>query len=112
MEQKKLTSERARELGRRSGAARRARRTLRETFQSLLPVLIENDDTRRMAEQVQELTPQMSVQQAIGLATAIQAVGGNLKAVEFIRDTIGEKPNDKRPPEEAQDLEIRITGVD
>ncbi len=73
------TSEEAREIGRKggiaSGKARRERKTLREE----LLLLLEKGDT----------------QEKISLAMIKEALDGNTKAFEVIRDTIGEKPIDK-----------------
>ena len=73
---KKLTSEEAREIGRKGGKKsvekRRERRALRE---ELLLLLQTNN-----------------YQEKISLAMLNEAVNGNVKAFEVIRDTIGEKP--------------------
>lgn len=61
--------------GRASGAARRARKTLREELLALL-----SDG---------------NTQERISLAMIAKAEGGSEKAFEVIRDTIGEKPSDE-----------------
>lgn len=61
--------------GKASGKARRARKTLKE---ELLLLLSQNDTQNRMS-----------------LAIIEQALSGNVKAFESIRDTIGEKPVEK-----------------
>lgn len=79
------TSEEAREAGRKGGKksvqVRRERKTLRE---ELLKLLMEEvpgkNGTSRPA------------QEAISTALMKQAISGNIKAFEVIRDTIGEKP--------------------
>ena len=72
------TKEEARERGRNggiaSGKARKARKTLKEELLALL----EAGDT----------------QKNISLAMIQQALDGNTKAFEVIRDTVGEKPVD------------------
>lgn len=72
------TEEEQREIrakgGRASGAARRARKTLRE---ELLALLAEGDTQKR-----------------ISLAIIAKAENGSERAWELIRDTIGEKPTD------------------
>lgn len=67
--------ERARKAGRASGAARRARKTLRE---ELLALLSDGDTQAR-----------------ISLAMIAKAEGGSERAFEVIRDTIGEKPSEE-----------------
>ena len=62
-----------------SGKVRAERKTLSEELKALLSV--KNDDGLKTA-------------QKITLALIEQAVNGNVKAFEVIRDTIGEKPKD------------------
>lgn len=80
--------EEARELGRKggikSGEVRRARKTLREELLDLLTEDITDKNGRRM-----------QTQKAISASMVKQALTGNTKAYEIIRDTIGEKPIDK-----------------
>ncbi len=61
--------------GKASGKARKERKVLREE----LLLLLSKDDT----------------QEKVSLALIKQALDGNTKAFEVIRDTIGEKPVDK-----------------
>ncbi len=61
--------------GKASGKARKERKALREE----LLLLLSKDDT----------------QEKVSLALIKQALDGNTKAFEVIRDTIGEKPVDK-----------------
>lgn len=73
------TTEEQREIARKggiaSGKARRERKTLKEE----LLLLLEKGDT----------------QEKVSLALIQQALDGNTKAFEVIRDSIGEKPTDK-----------------
>ena len=90
------TSERSkrevREIGRKggiaSGEARRKRKTLKE---ELLLLLEEQDRQERMS-----------------LSLLQQALDGNTKAFEIIRDTIGEKPKEKIEAEVDSKVEIRV----
>lgn len=78
----------ARELGRKGGLksaeVRAARKTLREELTILLTEKITDKNGR-----------QMETQKAISTSLIKQALSGNTKAFEIIRDTIGEKPIDK-----------------
>ena len=67
-----------------SGAARRARKTLREELLALLaePVTDKKGNSR-------------PAQTAMSASLLRQAMTGNTKAFEIIRDTIGEKPVEK-----------------
>lgn len=100
--------EEARELGRKggvkSGEARRARKTLREELEILLMQDITDKNGRQMKTQV-----------AISASMIKQALSGNTKAFEIIRDTIGEKPIDKVmvaevDPETINEVEAMILG--
>lgn len=67
-----------------SGEAKRARKTLREE----LLLLLSDDVTDKKGNKIQ-------AQAAMSAAILKQALTGNTKAFEIIRDTIGEKPVDK-----------------
>lgn len=85
------SKEEVREIGRKggiaSGKARRERKTLKEE----LLLLLEKGDT----------------QEKISLAMIQEALDGNTKAFEVIRDTIGEKPIDKTA-DVTKDITINI----
>jgi hypothetical protein len=86
------TKEEQREIARQggiaSGKARRERKTLKEE----LLLLLEKGDT----------------QEKISLAMIKEALDGNTKAFEVIRDTIGEKPEDKLKADINRDITINI----
>lgn len=71
--------------GIKSGEAKRARKTMRE----MLTYLLEKEITNKQGEKA-------STQEAITVALIKQALRGNVKAWEVIRDTIGEKPTEKQ----------------
>lgn len=80
----KLTLEEQSNGGKASAAARRARRTLREELLTLL------------AEPVKDKSgKERPAQAAMSASLLRQAMMGNTKAYEIIRDTIGEKPVEK-----------------
>ena len=85
---KKEARERGRAGGIKSGKVRKARKTLKEE----LLLLLENGNT----------------QEKISLAMIQEALNGNTKAFEVIRDTIGEKPTDKIEAELNTDINITI----
>ena len=72
----------ARKAGRKSGEIRRARKTLREELLALLSEQITDKNSGK----------KVAAQEAMSTALIRQAVQGNTKAYEIIRDTIGEKP--------------------
>lgn len=80
----KLSKSEARKMGRnggkRSGEVRREKKALRETLQKLIELDYNYEG--------QMLTGA----EATGIALIQQALKGNVKAYEVIRDTLGEKP--------------------
>lgn len=63
-----------------SGVSRRNKKTLKETLKALLELKHDVDGV------------EIKGNAAIGIALIKQALNGNVKAFEVIRDTIGEKP--------------------
>ena len=74
--------ENGRKGGKKSGQVRAARKTLREELIALLDEKITEKNSGR----------KVGTREAISAAMIKQALGGNTKAYEIIRDTIGEKP--------------------
>ena len=101
-----LSTKEAREIGRKGGKksveVRRAKKTMKETLQELLklPCDVEGETCNGYM--------------AASIALYRQALAGNVKAYEVIRDTIGEKPvsgiNLESGTEDPK--EIKITFVD
>ena len=73
--------EKARKAGKKSAEVRRARKNLREELLDLLQVKVEGKNGKKV-----------NTQEAISSALIRQAMMGNVRAYETIRDTIGEKP--------------------
>lgn len=80
----KERKELAKKAGKKSGEARRNKKTMKEMLDYLLSKEIENKQGDKA-----------STQEAITIALIKQALNGNVKAFEVIRDTIGEKPTEK-----------------
>lgn len=76
-EQRKIRSK----GGKKSGEVRRAKKTMRE----LLDYLLEKEITNKKGEKA-------TTKEAILVAAIKKAIGGDIKALQFIRDTIGEMP--------------------
>lgn len=76
----------ARELGRKggiaSGEARRAKKTMKEMLDYLLEKEIENQKTGEI----------VTCREAMLSAMVKKAIGGDVKACQFVRDTSGETP--------------------
>ena len=76
---KREARERGKKGGIKSGKVRAQRKTLKEELLALLEVKIEDK----------------TIQEKISFSLIQEALNGNVKAFETIRDTIGEKPQDK-----------------
>lgn len=86
------------EGGKASGESRRKRKALREAFESLLASEISVDLAEALNEKVTSLgidTTNFTVNDYIALAQIINAIKGDNKSFEIIRDTVGEKPVEK-----------------
>lgn len=76
---KPLTTDKAREIGSKGGKASVEARRKRKTLKEELLLLLSEGDT----------------QNKVSVALIAEALNGNVKAFETLRDTIGEKPVDK-----------------
>lgn len=79
----KITKKTARENNRKSTIAKRQKKTMRETLELMLELFTDGEDDTRI-----------TYQDAILLSAIKKAQQGDIKAMEFIRDTIGQKPVD------------------
>ena len=91
-----LSTEKAREIGSKGGKAsvkvRRERKAMREQLEMLLKLPLKNE---KLKEQIADLgveVKEIDNQMAMTIALYQEAMRGNTKAYEIIRDTIGEKP--------------------
>lgn len=92
-----------------SGEARRARKTLRAELELLLESYAVDKKTGKPSKH--------TVQEAIVLSLVTKAAGGDTKAFEIIRDTIGEKPAERITlaeidPKTIEEVERMVTGRD
>lgn len=95
-------SKTGREAGLKSGEKRRkqaeARRTLKESLDILLTKALKKGDLVT-PEEIQDMANvenlNLDVQTAMSIAILQRAMMGDVQAVQFVRDTIGEKPSDK-----------------
>lgn len=76
-----LNSERAVRAGQRSQEVQRAKRTFKEEFEAELASMVQGKDGSTT-----------TVKNAITKQVVQKALKGDLRAAEYIRDTIGEKP--------------------
>lgn len=96
---KKPTTEEARERGRKGGIASGKKRQEAIIFRDLFKQLL-----------AEEYKDGMTNAQAIAAAQIIEALGGNVKAFETIRDTIGQKPVERAEDKISGDLTIKWGG--
>lgn len=91
------TTEEARAKGRRggkaSGRARRARRDMRETFRELLDMPIRPGGTTAFGSMEGAEGKNMTVGEAIAMRMLREAMDGDVRAAEFVRDTSGQRPS-------------------
>ena len=93
--------ERGRKGGLRSGEVRRKKRTLKEQMETLLSLPVKDENTKSFIESLGIDPDTIDNATAITLSIYQEALKGNTKAYELIRDTLGEKPSDKLQIEEA-----------
>ena len=87
-----LSSEEAQEMGRKGGIASGKARAERKTLKEELLLLLSQNNT----------------QEKISLSLIQQAMQGNVKAFETIRDTVGEKPVDKVENEIVSTIKVDV----
>lgn len=81
----KLTSEQAKERGRKGGIMKGIRTKERKKLKESLEILLNEIITDKKGNE-------LTMQEAMIKSLMKQAINGNVKAFETIRDTIGEKP--------------------
>lgn len=96
----KIDKEEARKIqsmgGKASSKVRRERKAMKEQLEILLSLPLQN---KKLKSQIAELgieDTEINNQMAIIISLYQEAMKGNTKAWELIRDTIGEKPIDKQ----------------
>ena len=95
-----LTPEEARIAGRKggllSGAARRRAKTLKEAAQMCLELRCPGEVIELLKKKFPDLAGDITMREAATLMQMIQAVKGEIRSYETVRDTAGEKPVDKQ----------------
>lgn len=81
-----LCREDAQKIRSKGGYARAAKIKERKTMKAMLEMLLEKEITNAKGEKA-------TTQEAITVSLIKQALQGNVKAFEIIRDTMGEKPD-------------------
>lgn len=102
----KLSQEEAKRGGQKSGETRRRKRTLKEQMEMLLSLPVQDPATKDFIESLGIDSTEINNALAITLSMYQEALKGNTKAFELIRDTIGEKPTDRLQIEEAPVIKL------
>ena len=100
-------SEDSKKGGKASGEARRRERTLKETLEKMLSLPINDEQTKSFIQNLGFNDEELDNKTAITVAMYQEALKGNVKAYELIRDTLGEKPTDKLAIEEAPQIVVK-----
>ena len=79
-----------------SAKVRRERKAMRENLELLLSLPVKNPTLKKKIKSLGIDDEDLSNQMAISISLFNEALHGNTKAFELIRDTIGEKPIDKQ----------------
>lgn len=81
-----------------SGKAKRKRKTMKMQLELLMSSKLDNPDLEKIKKVLTKFKIPKSdenIQMAMNVSMVQQALKGNTKAYEIIRDTLGEKPADK-----------------
>nr|DAP15364.1 MAG TPA: hypothetical protein [Caudoviricetes sp.] len=96
---KTLSREEAKKRGSKGGKAsvkaKRQRKQLKELFKSMLATSIPQEDLKEKIKTMGFKDEEENYNTLLGMTTLNEALKGNIKAVEMIRDTIGEKPKEE-----------------
>ena len=94
-----LSEEEAKKRGRnggiKSGEARRQKKTMRETLENALKIELSTEKLEELGADISLMSGDNSVLSAIIASTIREAINGDTKAIQFVRDSIGEKPVDE-----------------
>lgn len=100
-----LSTSKAREIGKKgginSGIARRNKKRIKEQFEMLMSLDLQDNELKEQIMSLGIPQEEINIQMALCVAMTQQALQGNIKAFELIRDTIGQNPinemeNEKR----------------
>lgn len=86
--------ENASKAGKASAEAKKKRKALKEQLEILLALPVKSKELKTKIKSLGIEDEEINNQMAMTIALYQEALKGNTKAVEIIRDTIGEKPQD------------------
>lgn len=101
-------AETARQGGKASGRSRKAKKTLKDQLETLLMLPLTDEETKAALREmgIKDRKPDRSL--ALALALYNEALKGNVKAFEMIRDTIGQKPAENVNLNKIDNIEITV----
>lgn len=117
--QSKRTKEEQKEIARKGGIAsgkvRREKKMLRDTLEELLKMPMK-DGKLADIDEIKSIAgvkgKNITMQEAIMLSMLGKAVNGDVKAAEYVRDTIGQKPSDKMKLEAEVSMNDKLREVE
>ena len=89
---KEEAKRRGRQGGINSGKARKERKSMRETLQEALTIELDPDKLEELGADISLLNGNNTVLSAIVASTIREAINGDPRSIQFIRDSIGEQP--------------------
>ena len=92
---KEEAKERGRKGGLKSGEVRRQKKTMRETLENALKLELSQAKLEELGADIALMNGEKSVLAAIIASTVREAISGDTKAIQFVRDSIGEMPVNK-----------------
>lgn len=81
--------------GKTTGARRKAMKEFKMVIKDLLDMPIKNGSVEEFKSLADASGKNITAQQAMVLSVMHKAINGDLQAITFLRDTIGERPTDK-----------------
>ena len=105
-EERRQTASKA---GKASGKAKRKKKMFKDLCQTFLNNKIPEGEIKEKMIKLGLADEDISYKMAMVISMANEAIKGNTKAFELIRDTIGEKPKDKLEIDQDKPVEVNIS---
>lgn len=116
---KSLSTEEAQKMGRKGGIAsakaRKEKKALKDTLEELLAMPIKDGKSQDI-DKIKSIAgikgKNITMQEAIMVAMLNKAAKGDVRAAEYVRDTIGQKPSDKMKLEAEVSMNDKLQEVE
>ena len=96
VQSKEEARERGRKGGIKSGEVRRQKKTMKETLENALKLELSQKKLEELGADISLMNGENTVLSAIVASTIREAINGDSKSIQFIRDSIGEQPTIKQ----------------